>query len=174
MAASDRAEEYQEKYNEAASEIDELRDAYQTIKTEYEALSQKDKDVTTEQEKILDAKGIVGKTFDFQLKGHAQKLLALRQGIVHRARLDLLVLKKVERNVYEVELTRNGNKKCFMALGFDRQTFFIFTVEPAHPKFRRVLSDKLGFNEAELKSSADKYSLEELKSIHDQAMAYVD
>ena len=174
MAASDRAEEYQEKYNEAVSEIDELRNAYQTIKSEYEALSQRDKDVAIEQEKILDAKDIVGKTFDFQLKGHAQKLLALRQGIVHRARLDLHILKKVERNVYEVELTRNGNKKCFMALGFDRQTFFIFTVEPAHPKFRRVLSDKLGFNEADLKSSADKYSLEELKSIHDQTMACVN
>ena len=115
MAASDRAEEYQEKYNEAVGEIDELRTAYETIKSEYEALSQKDKDVALDQEKILDAKAIVGKTFDFQLKGHAQKLLALRQGIVHRARLDLHILRKVERNVYEVELPEI-NRKCFMAL----------------------------------------------------------
>ena len=173
VAASDRAEEYQEKYNEAVGEIDELRTAYETIKSEYEALSQKDKDVALDQEKILDAKAIVGKTFDFQLKGHAQKLLALRQGIVHRARLDLHILRKIERNVYEVELTRNGNRKCFMALGFDRQTFFIFTVEPAHPKFRQILSRELGFNEADLKSSADKYSLEELRSIHDQVIASI-
>lgn len=173
IAASNRAEEYQEKYSEVVDEIQELRTAYETIKSEYEALSRKDKDIALDQERILDAKAIVGKTFDFQLKGHAQKLLALRQGIVHRARLDLHILRKVERNVYEVELSRTGNRKCFMALGFDRQTFFIFTVEPAHPKFRRVLLDKLGFNEADLKSSADKYSLEELKSIHDQTMAFL-
>ena len=50
----------------------------------------------------------------------------------------------------------------------------LFTVEPAHPKFRQILSRELGFNEAELKSSADKYSLEELRSIHDQVIASID
>jgi hypothetical protein len=160
IKASKRAESYQAKYNE-------MSDKYLTLEEEFEELSQEQQKVLVEHGEELDKQNIVGELRDFQCKGHAQKALALRMGIVHHGRLSLQILRKIKRNLYEVKLPGYKNKSASMALGFDRQTFFIFTVEWNEDLANaRIKLKELGYNEVELKSSGDKYSLEELASIY--------
>jgi hypothetical protein len=162
IKASERAESYQEKYNE-------ISDKYTSLEEDFDELSKMEQKVVVEHGEKLDKQNIVGELIDFQCKGHPLKSLALRMGIVHRGRLQLRVLKKIRRNLYEVELPGYKNQHASMALGFDSHTFFIMTVEWGQDSgdARNKLKE-LGYSETKLKSG--DYSLEELASIYKEVV----
>ncbi|MDC0920056.1 hypothetical protein OAQ81_01905 [Candidatus Thioglobus sp.] len=163
IKASERAESYQEKYNE-------MSDQYTALEEDFDELSKMEQKVVVEHGEKLDKQSIVGELIDFQCKGHPLKSLALRAGIVHLGRLQLRILKKIKRNLYEVELPGYDNQRTSMALGFDSQTFFIMTVEWSQdlPDARNKLKE-LGYSETKLKSG--DYSLEELASIYKEVVS---
>lgn len=163
VKASERAESYQEKYNE-------MSDQYTALEEDFDELSKMEQKVVVEHGEKLDKQSIVGELIDFQCKGHPLKSLALRAGIVHLGRLQLRILKKIKRNLYEVELPGYDNQRTSMALGFDSQTFFIMTVEWSQdlPGARSKLKE-LGYSETKLKSG--DYSLEELASIYKEVVS---
>jgi hypothetical protein len=153
----------QEKYNE-------ISDKYTTLEEEFDELSKMEQKVVVENGEKLDKQNIVGELIDFQCKGHPLKSLALRMGIVHRGRLQLRVLKKIRRNLYEVELPGYKNQSASMALGIDSQTFFIMTVEWSQDSASaRNKLKELGYSETKLKSG--DYSLEELASIYKKVVS---
>jgi hypothetical protein len=91
-------------------------------------------------------------------------------GIVHRGRLQLRVLQKIRRNLYEVEIPGYKNQRASMALGFDSHTFFIMTVEWGQDSVgARNKLKELGYSETKLKSG--DYSLEELASIYKEVVS---
>ncbi len=163
VKASERAESYQEKYNE-------MSDQYTALEEDFDELSKMEQKVVVEHGEKLDKQNIVGELIDFQCKGHPLKSLALRMGIVHRGRLQLRVLKKIRRNLYEVELPGYQNQRASMALGFDSHTFFIMTVEWGQDSVSaRNKLKELGYSETKLKSG--DYPLEELADIHKKVMS---
>ncbi len=163
VQASERAESYQEKYNE-------MSDQYTALEEEFDELSKMEQKVVVEHGEELDKQNIVGELIDFQCKGHPLKSLALRAGIVHHGRLQLRIIKKIKRNLYEVELPGYNNQRTSMALGIDSQTFFIMTVEWSKDLARaRGKLKELGYNETKLKSG--DYSLEELASIYKEVVS---
>ncbi len=163
IQASERAESFQAKYNE-------ISDKYTTLEEEFDELSKMEQKVVVEHGEKLDKQNIVGEVIDFQCKGHPLKSLALRMGIVHHGRLQLRVLKKIKRNLYEVELPKYNNQRASIALGFDSQTFFIMTVEWSQDLAgARSKLEELGYNETKLKSG--DYSLEELASIYKEVVS---
>ncbi|MBL7005045.1 MAG: hypothetical protein ISR69_13590 [Gammaproteobacteria bacterium] len=163
VQASERAESYQEKYNE-------MSDQYTALEEEFDELSKMEQKVVVEHGEELDKQNIVGELIDFQCKGHPLKSLALRAGIVHHGRLQLRIIKKIKRNLYEVELPGYNNQRTSMALGIDSQTFFIMTVEWSKGLARaRGKLKELGYNETKLKSG--DYSLEELASIYKEVVS---
>ena len=170
IAASNRAESYQAKYNEVSDKNIALEEKYTALEEEFDELSKIEQKVVVEQGKELDKLNILGKTFDFQFKGHPLKSFALRQGIAHisKGRLQLKIVKKIQRNMYEVELPMYNNQRVPMALGINNQTFFIKTVEWGSASERNKLKE-LGYNEIELKSG--DYSLEELVNIHKEVVS---
>jgi len=170
IKASERAESYQEKYNEVSDKNIALEEKYIALEEEFDELSKTDQKVVVEQGKELDKLNILGKKFDFQIKGHPLKSFALRQGIAHtsKGRLQLKIVKKIKRNLYEVELPMYNNQRIPMALGIDNQTFFIKTVEWSSINERSKLKE-LGYNEIELKSG--DYPLEELVNIHKEVVS---
>lgn len=163
IQANKRAESYKTKYNE-------MSDKHTALEEEFDELSKMEQKVVVEHGEKLDKQNIVGELIDFQCKGHPLKSLALRMGIVHRGRLQLQVLKKIKRNLYEVELPGYKNQRASMALGFDSQTFFIMTVEWNQDlaNARNKLKE-LGYNETKLKSG--DYPLEELASIYKKVVS---
>jgi hypothetical protein len=163
VKASERAESYQEKYNE-------MSDQYTALEEDFDELSKMEQKVVVEHGEKLDKQSIAGELIDFQCKGHPLKSLALRMGIVHRGRLQLRVLKKIRRNLYEVELPRYQNQRASMALGFDSHTFFIMTVEWSQDSVSaRNKLKELGYSETKLKSG--DYPLEELADIHKKVVS---
>jgi len=163
IKASERAESYQEKYNE-------MSDQYTALEEDFDELSKMEQKVVVEHGEKLDKQSIVGELIDFQCKGHPLKSLALRMGIVHRGRLQLRVLKKIRRNLYEVELPGYQNQRASMALGFDSHTFFIMTVEWGQDSVSaRNKLKELGYSETKLKSG--DHPLEELADIHKKVMS---
>ena len=170
IKASERAESYQEKYNKVSDKNIALEEKYTALEEEFNELSKIEQKVVVEQGEELDKLNIIGKRFDFQFKGHPLKSFALRQGIAYtsKGRLQLKIVKKIKRNMYEVELPMYNNKRIPMALGIDNQTFFIRTVEWSSISERNKLKE-LGYNETELKSG--DYSLEELVNIHKEVVS---
>ena len=163
IKASERAESYQEKYNE-------MSDQYTALEEDFDELSKMEQKVVVEHGEKLDKQSIVGELIDFQCKGHPLKSLALRMGIVHRGRLQLGVVKKIRRNLYEVELPGYQNQRASMALGFDSHTFFIMTVEWGQDSVSaRNKLKELGYSETKLKSG--DHPLEELADIHKKVMS---
>ncbi|MBL7005287.1 MAG: hypothetical protein ISR69_14810 [Gammaproteobacteria bacterium] len=170
IEASNRAESYQAKYNEVSDKNIALEEKYTALEEEFDELSKIEQKVVVEQGKELDKLNILGKTFDFQFKGHPLKSFALRQGIAHisKGRLQLKIVKKIQRNMYEVELPMYNNQRVPMALGIDNKTFFIKSVEWGSASERSKLKE-LGYNEIELKSG--DYSLEELVNINKEVVS---
>jgi len=168
IEASNRAESYQAKYNEESGKNIVLEEKYAALEEEFDELSKMEQKVVVEHGEKLNKLNIVGELLDFQCKGHPLKSLALRQGIVHSGRLQLRILKKIKRNLYEVELPKYKNQRVPMALGFDSHTFFIMTVEWSSSDERDSLKE-LGYNETKLKSG--NYSLEELANIYKKVVS---
>jgi hypothetical protein len=170
IEASNRAESYQAKYNEASDKNIALEEKNTALEEDFDELSKMEQKVVVEHGEKLDKQNIVGELIDFQCKGHPLKSLALRMGIVHRGRLQLRVLKKIRRNLYEVEIPGYKNQRASMALGFDSHTFFIMTVEWGQDSVgARNKLKELGYSETKLKSG--DYSLEELASIYKEVVS---
>jgi hypothetical protein len=174
---TDRAENYQEQYNIEVVKNIENEKVISDLKVEFDQFEDSEKIKIEQMSKELDAMDIVNTKRDCTIRGHALKLLALRIGIVHepyKGRINMLIKQHVRKNYYRVALTDYDDREVVMAIGFDKNTFFVATVESENSKiFRETLERIYGKSEADLKSSSDSYSLINLKEMYDKVMSEI-
>ena len=151
--ASQRAEDIAFKYNQLVIDNIEL----QRLVDEQTYV---ERDENAEYAVIFDQ--MIGDTIEFQIKGHAQRTLALRMGIEHHGRLDLKIIEKIKNNYYRVLITRK-DISAIMALGFKKQTYFVKSVEWPSSEMRNQFSRK--YDETKIKSDAN-YTLDDLIGFH--------
>jgi hypothetical protein len=151
--ASQRAEDIAFKYNQLVIDNIEL----QRLADEQTYV---ERDENAEYAEIFDQ--MIGDTIEFQIKGHAQRTLALRMGIEHHGRLDLKIIEKIKNNYYRVLITRQ-DISAIMALGFKKQTYFVKSVEWPSSEMRNQFSRK--YDETKIKSDAN-YTLDDLIGFH--------
>jgi len=156
-AGNDTSEETLE---ELRAKIKFLEALIEQLEEEYAGLTQVEKDDAEKWAQILKEKNIIGDTLHFRCVKHAARTLALRMGIINEGRIWLNVLHQIRRNIFMVRMDDFGDKKAIMALGFDKETLFVATVEWPHPEYRNACIS-LGINETQLKQDKT-YSLEDL------------
>lgn len=175
---TDRAENYHEKYNIEVVKNVENEKVISDLMAEFDQFEDSEKIKIDKMSEELDAMDIVGTKRDCTIKGHALKILALRRGIVHepyKGRINIFIKEHVRKNYYRVALTDYDDREVVMAIGFDKKTFYVATVEPENSKmFRETLERIFGKSEADLKSSGDSYSLFNLKEMYDRVMSEIN
>jgi len=165
--AIQRAEDAEEKAKEASQRAEDIAFKYNQLVIDYIELQRLideqtyvERDENAEYAEIFDK--MIGDTIEFQIKGHAQRTLALRMGIEHHGRLDLKIIEKIKNNYYRVLITRQ-DISAVMALGFKKQTYFVKSVEWPSSEMRNQFSRK--YDETKIKSDA-KYTLDDLIGFH--------
>ena len=165
--AIQRAEDAEEKAKEASQRFEDIAFKYNQLVIDYIELQRLideqtyvERDENAEYAEIFDQ--MIGDTIEFQIKGHAQRTLALRMGIEHHGRLDLKIIEKIKNNYYRVLITRQ-DISAVMALGFKKQTYFVKSVEWPSSEMRNQFSRK--YDETKIKSDA-KYTLDDLIGFH--------
>ena len=165
--AEQRAEDAEEKAKEASQRFEDIAFKYNQLVIDYIELQRLvdeqtyvERDENAEYAEIFDQ--MIGDTIEFQIKGHAQRTLALRMGIEHHGRLDLKIIEKIKNNYYRVLITRQ-DINAIMALGFKKQTYFVKSVEWPSSEMRNQFSRK--YDETKIKSDAN-YTLGDLINFH--------
>jgi len=90
-------------------------------------------------------------------RGHAMKMLALRHGINHegRGRIRIDAIRPYKRNLWWVSIPDYGIDEVLVALAFERQSYYLISIEPKHPElFRAAVKEVTGLSEAQVKSNA--------------------
>lgn len=108
--------------------------------------------------------------------GHAMKMLALRHGIDHegRGRLQICVKKHLTRNLWVVDVPSYGLEDVIVALAFERQNYYLVSIEPKQPElFRKVLLKRFNKKEAEIKNDA-RLKTEQLVMIYEKIISLMN
>lgn len=106
-------------------------------------------------------------------RGHAMKMLALRHGINHegRGRIRIDAIRPYKRNLWWVSIPDYGIDEVLVALAFERQSYYLISIEPKHPEiFRAAVKEVTGLSEAQVKSNA-KTTVEFLVNLHHKIRA---
>lgn len=103
-------------------------------------------------------------------RGHAMRMLALRHGVNHegRGRIVLLAKSHYRRNLWWVDIPAYGLTNVLVALMFDKQNFYLVTIEPKSPEaYRAAVVEVFGKSESQIKNLSN-LSIEALVAVHEK------